>query len=219
MNESTPTDSHGMTSYFSDENDPMSSNVSNDGNRRKITDYIDNSGSASNSEVRENSITSTPTTSTNRNQTNTTKRKQNDQSKKPVEQSKNGQASKAVQKLFEKQLISDKLKRAKVQKTFDDSASTTCNIFGKECIICLNSFPQNELIQHNSCKNVTCLPCFNRSIEYYAKVPSVSNAFQARESNKINILRKYQTRDHTKGFLTASSALICSFSNFSAHII
>ena len=61
------------------------------------------------------------------------------------------------------------------------SATVTVNS-NKDCYICTDSFPNNELKRHTVCKNVFCVPCFNRGIEYYSK--QESNALDSRESNK-----------------------------------
>ena len=61
------------------------------------------------------------------------------------------------------------------------SATATLNS-NKDCYICTDSFPNNELKRHTVCKNVFCVPCFNRGIEYYSK--QESSALDSRESNK-----------------------------------
>ena len=61
------------------------------------------------------------------------------------------------------------------------SATATLNS-NKDCYICTDSFPNNELKRHTVCKNVFCVPCFNRGIEYYSK--QKSNSLDSRESNK-----------------------------------
>ena len=61
------------------------------------------------------------------------------------------------------------------------SATVTVNS-NKDCYICTDSFPNNELKRHTVCKNVFCVPCFNRGIKYYSE--QESNALDSRESNK-----------------------------------